>query len=127
MEKDTNLALDGYDPLTFFEGDKPRRGKFDIKAKVDGKVFCFCKPEHKGRFVRNSHSFLPQFGGHCAFLCGLYGGLTPGKPELYQVRGGKLYLFSSPLLMTWWDKFPKLVIWGHKNYEKKFKIKIKTK
>lgn len=125
MYDETRLALDGYDPLTFFEGSKPRRGKFEIKAKMDGKVFCFLNVENKGRFVRNSHSFLPQFGGHCAFRMGLYGGLTPGNPEIYVVKGTKLFLFSSTSLMNWWSRFPKLIDWGERNYDKKFKIKLK--
>lgn len=126
MDQDTNLGLEGLDPITFFEEGGPKRGKQDIKVKLDGKIYFFRSGENRGRFQRNPSNFLPQFGGHCAFWCGLYGGLKPGLIEHRRVSGARLYLFSGPQVMYWWEKFPKLKIWGHGNYERKFKIKVKS-
>ncbi len=123
FEKETALGLDGYDPLTFFEGDAPRRGQFECKTKMHGKTYLFLNAENRGRFQRNPASFLPQFGGFCAFACGLYGGLVPGSTEFRRVLSGKLYLFSGPRSLWAWERWPKLISWGHSHYDRKFKIK----
>jgi YHS domain-containing protein len=125
LEKTTNLGLDGFDPLTFFDGSEPQRGQYACKTKVDGKIYLFLNAENRGRFQRNPGSFLPQFSGFCAFALGLYGGLVPGTTEHRKVLSGKLFLFQGPKALRAWEAFPKLIEWGYKNYDRKFKIKTK--
>ncbi len=126
MEKDTNLGLEGLDPLSFFEEGGPKRGKQEFRVKMDGKIFFFRTADNRGRFERNPSSFLPQFGGHCAMAYGLYGGLKPGDINHYRIVGGRLYLFSSEQAMFWWEKLPVLRSWGASHYERKFRIRVKS-
>ena len=124
-DKQSNLALDGYDPVVLYEQNILKRGSFDLRVKVNGLTYCFCNAENRGRFNRNSSQFLPQFSGHCAFACGLYGGLVPGNVEYRRNVSGKLYFFSGPRTLWAWEKVSSLIPAGHKNYDKKFKIKVK--
>ena len=126
-ESKTSLALGGYDAVTFFEGEKPLIGNFDLKTQMDGMTYCFSSKDNLARFVRNPSSFLPQFGGHCAFSCGLYGGLRPGSAKHWKVVYGKLYLLEGPRAQWCWEKFPRLIPWGHQNYERKLRgIRVKS-
>ena len=124
-DRKSNLALDGYDPVTLYETNSLKRGSFELRAKVDGLTYCFSNSENRGRFNRNPSQFLPQFSGHCAFACGLYGGLVPGNLEYRRNVSGKLYLFSGPRALWAWEKISSLIPAGHRNYDKKFRIRVK--
>lgn len=115
-EKISTLGLGGMDALSFFESSKPRRGTFDYKAEVGGMTYCFSSQSNLDRFVRRPEAFLPQFGGHCAFYCGLMGRMVPGDARAWRIVNGKLYLASGPNVAWLWDKLPMLVGRGHDNY-----------
>ena len=124
-DKRSSLGLEGNDPVILCEENILKRGSYELRAKVGGITYCFINEENRGRFKRSPSHFLPQFGGHCAFACGLYGGLVPGSLEHRRNVSGKLFLFAGAFSIWAWERFPSLMGSGQANYEKKFKIKVK--
>jgi len=88
------LALQGYDPVAYFDegGGKPAKGDAKITSTHDGVTYRFASEAHKQLFLADPAKYEPQYGGWCAYA-------IPDKdkveidPESFVVRSGKLYLF----------------------------------
>ncbi|MEM8875712.1 MAG: YHS domain-containing (seleno)protein [Planctomycetota bacterium] len=93
----TGLALNGYDPVSYFVDDAPKKGDFQIAAKHDGAVYWFTSEANKRKFESNPEKYLPEFGGYCAFGVSL-GRKFNGDPNAYLIHEGKLYLNISPAI-----------------------------
>ena len=118
-EKQSSLGLSGYDPISYFENGKPRLGKFDYKTNVNGVIYCFTCQRNLDRFLKRPTDFIPQFGGNCAFSCGLLGKLKPGSHLSWKIVDGKLYLNSNAIVGKIWEFLPSLIERGHDNYRAK--------
>ena len=90
----TGVALDGYDPVSYFLPSGPLKGSPDYVAEYQGVPWYFASAANRDVFQRHPEIYAPQFGGHCAM--GLTRGyLSDGRPELYVIDHMKLYLFYS--------------------------------
>lgn len=89
------VALQGYDPVAYFEGGKPQLGKAEQSARHEGAVYHFATAEHKALFEKNPGKYAPQFGGYCAFGVGL-GKLFPVDVTTGMVVNGRLMLNKDP-------------------------------
>ena len=90
----TGVALEGYDPVSYFTGSDPVMGSPDFGYEWGGVSWYFSSPANRDVFMRNPDVYAPQYGGHC--LVSLSRGfLSDGKPRLYAIKGMKLYLFYS--------------------------------
>lgn len=90
----TGVALEGYDPVSYFTGPDPMMGSPDFGYEWGGVSWYFSSPANRDVFMRNPEIYAPQYGGHC--LVSLSRGfLSDGKPRLYAITGMKLYLFYS--------------------------------
>jgi YHS domain-containing protein len=87
----SKVALSGYDPVAFFTDAKPVNGSPFITAEYQGATYFFANEDHKKLFAAKSDSYVPQFGGYCAFGVAL-DKLLPVDISTWQVRDGKLYL-----------------------------------
>ncbi len=96
---DGGLALEGYDPVSYFDRG-PERGRAELTAAHDGARYRFASPENRARFLADPERYLPRYGGWCAFGMGVdeaelgvprerYG----VDPESWEISGGELYLF----------------------------------
>lgn len=88
-----NLALSGYDPVSYFAGKEPQKGKASFSAVYDGVLYRFSSEEHKKQFLNNPAQYEPQYGGWCAFAMGKNGEKVEIDPETFEVKDGKLFLF----------------------------------
>jgi hypothetical protein len=90
----TGVALEGYDPVTYFIGSEPQLGSADNEATWEGVTWHFVSPANRDIFLKHPDIYAPQYGGHC--LTSLARGyLSDGKPRLFAITGMKLYLFYS--------------------------------
>ncbi len=87
------LALQGYDPVSYFTGDSPLEGKSDISATHKGVKHLFSSVENKNKFLANPQKYTPEYGGFCAIAVALGSGKYPVDPKTYTVTNDKLYLF----------------------------------
>jgi hypothetical protein len=97
-QNSAGVFLDGYDVVSYFNEEKPKRGlKVHSLTWADTELH-FVSDENRQLFVESPDSYFPQFAGHCAN--GLSDGhLVRAKPEIYRIIDGQLYLFFS-----WWGK-----------------------
>lgn len=90
--KDT-VALHGYDAVSYFEDEQPRRGNRRIQERVGGATYYFASRGNRYTFLGNAPKYQPQFGGYCATSMAI--GLAEDiNPEVFTVYDGKLYLFK---------------------------------
>ena len=90
----TGVALEGYDPVTYFTEPDPQPGQPDFEYQWAGVPWYFTSAANRDVFIRNPEVYAPQFGGHCVMSLSR-GYLSDGKPRLYLIDGMKLYLFYS--------------------------------
>jgi len=90
----TGVAIDGYDPVTYFTGADPQQGKPDFEYVWSGVPWYFVSAANRDVFARYPEVYAPQYGGHCLMSLSR-GYLSDGKPRLYVIEALKLYFFYS--------------------------------
>ncbi|WP_090147718.1 YHS domain-containing (seleno)protein [Dyadobacter soli] len=91
--ENSGLAIQGYDPVAYFNVHKAMGGKKEFSATYEGVTYHFVSKQNKEEFTRNPARYEPQFGGWCAFAMGKKGEKVAVDPETFKVLDGKLYLF----------------------------------
>lgn len=90
----TGVAIEGYDPVSYFTDPEPQPGKPDYVYEWGGVPWYFATAANRDVFMRYPEIYAPQFGGHCVTSLSR-GYLSDGKPRLYAIVGMKLYFFYS--------------------------------
>lgn len=96
-----NVALQGYDPVAYFEINKPTEGNKEINFKYNGAIYYFSSESNKALFLKNPSQYEPQFGGFCAY--GMSEGYeAPIQPDAFTIVENKLYLnYNLKVKETW--------------------------
>ena len=90
----TGVAIEGYDPVSYFIDPEPRPGQPDFEYVWSGVSWYFVSAANRDVFALNPTTYAPQFGGHCVMSLSR-GYLSDGKPRLYLIEALKLYFFYS--------------------------------
>jgi len=90
----TGVAIDGYDPVSYFTDPQPLQGLPEFEYYWAGVPWYFASAANRDVFMRNPDIYAPQFGGHCEMSLAR-GYLSDGKPTVYALVDMKLYLFYS--------------------------------
>ena len=90
----TGVAIDGYDPVSYFIDSDPQPGKPDFEYDWQGVPWYFENAANRDVFARNPEIYAPQYGGHCLMSLSR-GYLSDGKAQLFVIDALKLYLFYS--------------------------------
>ena len=88
-----NVAVKGYDVVSYVNDNKAVPGTKDNAAEYKGVTYYFSTAENKEAFLANPEKYLPQYGGWCAYGVGAVKQKFPVDPEVFKVVDGKLYLF----------------------------------
>ena len=56
------LALDGIDPVSYFDPGKPEKGSARIGYDYGGHRYLFVSEKHRAAFAADPQRYLPQFG-----------------------------------------------------------------
>lgn len=88
-----NIAIQGYDPVSYFVDAKATKGKKEFSSTYLGVVYQFASLAHKMLFDKNPAAYEPQYGGWCAYAMGEKGEKVEINPETFKIIEGKLYLF----------------------------------
>ena len=96
-----DLALEGYDAVSFFKG-KPLRGRTEFQTLYKDATWRFDTQANLDLFLLNPSMFEPQYGGYCAWAVA-NGKLAPGRPRHWHVEDGKLYLNYSVRVQKRWN------------------------
>jgi hypothetical protein len=90
----SGVAIDGYDPVSYFTDGEPKQGKPDFEYYWGGVPWYFVSAANRDVFIRAPEVYAPRFGGYCVMALAR-GYLSDGKPGIYLVRHDRLYLFYS--------------------------------
>ncbi len=88
------VAVSGYDVVAYFDQKQAMRGNPSINAVYRGATYLFISDEHRAAFIKDPDSFIPQYGGFCAYGTS-QGHKATADPEAWTVLDGKLYLNSN--------------------------------
>ena len=99
------IALSGYDLLTYRDGTAPQPGRPEIFHDHNGYRYLFVSEANRDSFASNPAFLAPQFGHACAFALG--GGHTmAADPDLFVIESDSLFLFSSAEKRQSWLEDP---------------------
>ena len=119
----SNIALQGYSPVSYLDLGIAQKGVRDYKSEHQKIIYYFTSAEQKATFDKNPERYVPQYGGFCAF--GTYAGAKfRPDPNKFIVKGGKYYLYLYNLELDaqqlWLaeNNHEKLVNVADKNWEK---------
>ena len=88
-----DLAVQGYDVVSYHTQNAPVKGKSEYKAQINGATYLFVCQENLDKFLKNPAAYEPEYGGWCAYAIGLDGSKVKIDPKTYKIIDGKLYLF----------------------------------
>jgi len=89
---DDGFVAEGYDVVSYFNM-KAIEGSKDYKTTYDGVKYKFISKENLNTFLKNPKSYIPQYGGYCAYAVAKSSKKVSVDPETFEIRDGKLYLF----------------------------------
>ncbi len=94
-------ALQGYDPLAYFDTGVPAKGSKDFTAEYKGATFRFTSAGHRDAFIADPAAYAPQYGGYCAWAMA-DGKYAKGDARHWKIVDGKLYLnYNSDIQGKW--------------------------
>jgi YHS domain-containing protein len=99
------LALEGYDPVAYIKEKKAVEGEKEFEYEFQNVVYRFSNVKNRQTFIASPSTYLPQYGGWCAYAMGATGETVEVDPETFKIIDGKLYLFYNKFfnntLETW--------------------------
>lgn len=88
------VAIQGYDPVSYFTVHKAEKGTAQFACTYKGATYYFVNDSHLQTFKKNPEKYEPQYGGWCAFAWGLKNGQKVEiNPTTFKIANDKLYLF----------------------------------
>lgn len=98
----SSLALDGHDPVAYFEEGAPVEGSSDYRHEWNGATWQFASADNRDAFVANPTAYAPQYGGYCAWAVA-EGYEAAGDPRYWRIVDGKLYVNYNAEVQTRWE------------------------
>jgi YHS domain-containing protein len=99
------IALEGYDPVSYFDTKGPVPGKSDLKVQNSGATYLFASAENKQKFEKEPQKYMPQFGGWCAYAVADSKSKVEVDPKSFIIQDGKLLLFYNGVWADTRDKW----------------------
>jgi len=96
-------ALQGYDPVAYFEVGKPVKGDPKFRTRHGGAIYEFASKDHQRKFEADPDRYTPQYGGYCGYAASI-DKLSPVSPEWFQVIDGRLILQHNEKAWNLWNK-----------------------
>lgn len=92
VDPDSGLAISGFDPVAYFERQRPVPGKPQFELTLKGAVWRFFNEGNRTAFAKHPEVYTPRFGGYDPVAIDR-GASVPGHPLIWAVVGERLYLF----------------------------------
>lgn len=83
------VALEGYDPVTYFADGKPAKGDNKIEATFNGALYHFVSQENRATFEKAPTKYAPAYGGYCGYAASV-GKVRPANPLIWSIVDGQL-------------------------------------
>jgi YHS domain-containing protein len=102
----TGTAIEGYDPVAYFEDGKPIEGDSDYAYEWMDATWYFASAENRDQFAADPEKYAPQYGGYCAWAVA-NGYTATVDPQAWAVVDDKLYLnYSLDVQKDWQQDVP---------------------
>ncbi len=112
----SNVAIQGYDPVAFFENSDAVPGQKGITHEWNEAVWQFANAKHRDLFAADPEKYAPQYGGYCAYAASK-GKIANGDAEAWTIWEGKLYLnYNKKIRANWQDDIPGNVAKADENW-----------
>ncbi len=85
------VALEGYDPVSFFSAGAPVKGRAELSVSHGGATYHFSTEENRAAFEQEPARYTPQFGGFCAWAVSR-GYTAKVEIDTWQIVDGRLIL-----------------------------------
>ncbi len=99
----SGVALDGYDPVSYFTKSKPAKGDPKIEATFNGALYHFVSQEHREIFEKAPTKYAPAYGGYCGYAASI-GKVRPADPLLWSIVDGQLIVQHTKGAVELWEK-----------------------
>ncbi|TAL06788.1 MAG: YHS domain-containing protein [Verrucomicrobia bacterium] len=97
------VALEGYDPVSYFTDGKPAKGDPKIEATFNGALYHFVSQEHRATFEKDPTKYAPAYGGYCGYAASV-GKVRPANPLIWSIVDGQLIVQHTPGADELWKK-----------------------
>ncbi len=97
------VALEGYDPISYFTDRKPAKGDPKIEATYNGALYHLVSQEHREIFEKSPSQYAPAYGGYCGYAASV-GKVRPADPLLWSVVDGQLIVQHTKGAVELWEK-----------------------
>lgn len=97
LPKGEPLAIEGYDPVAYFQQAKAVRGRRELLARYEGVTYSFASAADRDVFITTPEKYLPTYGGWCASAMGAKGTKVEIDPTNFKIKDGRLHLFYKGL------------------------------
>lgn len=108
----SGLALAGYDVVSYFSKEGPKKGDNTFKYDYLGATYLFSSKENMVAFKSNPYRFAPRYGGWCAYAMAKNGSKVKVNPETFKIVNGMLHMFynfgKTNTLTKWNEDEPNL-------------------
>jgi YHS domain-containing protein len=97
------VALDGYDPVTYFTDGAPKKGDAKIEATFNGALYHFVSQENRATFEKEPTKHAPAYGGYCGYAASI-GKVRPANPLIWSIVDGQLIVQHTKGADELWKK-----------------------
>ncbi len=102
-----HVAIDGYDPVSYFKSSGPQKGSAGLAYDFDGVIYWFANAKNLTEFKTNPAQFEPVWGGWCGYAMAVRGEEVEINPVCYKIVNGRNVLFFKTFYanaLTNWEK-----------------------
>ena len=102
-----HVAIDGYDPVSYFKSTGPQKGSASLAYDFDGVIYWFANAKNLTEFKTNPAQFEPVWGGWCGHAMAVRGEKVEINPVCYKIVNGRNVLFFKTFYanaLTNWEK-----------------------
>jgi YHS domain-containing protein len=97
------VALEGYDPVSYFTDGKPMKGDKKIEATFNGALYHFVSQGHRATFEKDPTKYAPAYGGFCGYAASV-GKVRPANPLIWSIVDGQLVVQHTKGADELWQK-----------------------
>lgn len=99
--QDSTVGVGGYDLVSYHTAKKPLRGNGNHVATYADVTYLFATEANKEAFEAAPDTYLPAFGGWCAYGVAVEKKFV-GDPDVWEIVDGRLYLNLDNTIQRKW-------------------------
>ena len=88
------VAMDFHDPVAYHTIGRASKGQKSVRTEHNGAFYHFISHSNMQLFKESPRSYLPAYGGYCAYGVSIDGSRKNVDPAVWEILDGRLYLFE---------------------------------